>query len=86
MDPVTFYSFNRLPVTFELPLKNGSALRLVKFDESMDKGYGYSIRLVTDGKEHEEFSDYYTSFGMAHNPGDVIHAVREYLTLSGLWS
>lgn len=86
MDPVTFYDFKRLPgspATFELPLKEGHTLRLVKFDESAEYGYGYSVRLVVGEQEEEVIAGYYSGFGMEDRPEDVIHPIRQYLHLTG---
>jgi len=86
MAPVTFYDFKHLPgypSTFELPLKEGHALHLVKFDEDAQEGYGYAISILIGGKEAATFSGYYSGFGMEDHPDDVIHAIRNYLSLTG---
>jgi hypothetical protein len=89
MAPVTFYDFTHLPgypSTFALPLKDGKALHCIKFDEDAERGYGYTVTLVTEGKEAEVFTGYYDGFGMEDRPFDVIHAIREYLRVNGLQS
>lgn len=91
MAPVTFYDFKHLPgypSTFALPLKDGKALHCIKSDEDAEKGYGYSVHLLTPSADggvatKEVMNGYYDGFGMEDRPFDVIHAIREYLRVNG---
>lgn len=91
MAPVTFYDFKHLPgypSTFALPLKEGHVLKVVKFDESAEYGYGYAVRLCVTAPngevgEEEVIAGYFDGFGMEDRPNDVIHDIRKYLNLTG---
>ena len=77
---ITFESFKRIEgtklPTWELPLSRGAAIRVEKFDEDAEQGYGYTIYRVAHGYACKVTSAYFDGFGNDDRPGDVIHTIR----------